>query len=179
MDTLEKIKTEYMTYENDCIPKNVKETRLVTNTFVSCMSNTINNIIRAADRNCRDEQITIIKNYFYDFFGYEVDNVDCFQDDNVLLLRHNSLAEKYRKFFLEIKEKTNEYNFIDMCSLAMFTYDSYQSNFNYIEALRDRVVYRIRGITYYAPGEDSVLEFETFFTETIKSITSKKREYKK
>lgn len=179
MSSVEKIKTEYMLFETDGVAEKEIATRVVLDVFTDDMDETISSSNRAMADNFKDEQVTKVKNFFLDLFGYEEENLEQFDRDTGVVLRISCLAERYKDYFERMKSATDSDNFSEMYKLAFFTYQSFTSNYHYLESLRDGIRFATDGITYFGSGEDSQGEFAEFFEETFSKVIGSKKVYKK
>lgn len=173
MDTLEKIKTEYMLYEPKNMPDNLEGAKDFITVYIDDMEESIIGVKESIRENSIDEVVARIKNVFYVAFGFVEEDTEWYGEDTEVLLKHRELAEKFGGFFSSMKDALTEDNFINICSLAQFTNENYLANYNYLESLRDAVEYSARGITFFGVGEDTQEEFEEFFTEEFLNITNK------
>lgn len=179
MTALDIIKTEYMLYELEAIPSSRDETIKVVDLFIGDMDDTISSSKTAMHENFRDEQITKVKNFFLDLFGYEGEDVEQFGHDTGIVFRHSCLADRYKDYFNRMKGILSDDNYVDICKLAMFTYQSYTSNYRYLESLRDSIKFATDGVTYYGAGEDTQAEFSEFFDGVFEGMTKKNKVYRK
>lgn len=176
MDKLEKLKDEYMLYEVEVVPNNKEEVMKTIKLFIKDMNKSITCTYKAIRENYREEQFAKVRNVFLSALGYEEESIECFSYDTNVLLQRSSLAETYKEYFSRMGTVVNEDNFGDIYKLTMYTYDSYEVNYEYLESLRDSISYMTSGITYYGVGEDTQKVFSKFFTETFASVVSKGKE---
>ena len=179
MSSVERIKTEYMLFEADNMPDREIATRVVLDVFSDDMDETMKSSKTAVSENFRDEQITKVKNFFLDLFGYEEENLEQFDRDTGVVLRISCLGERYKDYFDRMKKATDSDNFSEMYKLAFFTYQSFTSNLHYLESLRDSIKFAVDGVTYYGNGEDSQGEFAEFFEEIFPMVVGSKKVYRK
>lgn len=179
MVDLEYIKTKYMLYESPAESKSRTETIAVIDLFVDDMDEAIKTSGSAVKENFRDEQIARIKNIFYDFFGYEEEDVEHYSLDSGVVLRHGCLAERYRNYYVKMREIVNDDNYQDICRLAMFTCDSYYENYNYLENIRAGIKFATQGITFYGGGEDTQGEFNDFIDKELERLSLRGKVYSK
>ena len=178
MAKVENIKAQYMVYDAESVPSCVYEVARALELFVGDMDETIRSSRKASRDNCRYIQISKLTNFFYDLFGYEVEDSEVYSTDTDLIIRQRFLADRYREHFLEMLDALSMDNFYDIYKLSMFTYDSYADNYRYLESLRDGVAFAGQGIGYYAPGEDTQVAFSEFFDEEIQGLKGKEKVYK-
>ena len=100
-------------------------------------------------------------------------------EDSKVVMRISCLAERYKGYFDRMMESVNSDNFADIYKLAFFTYNSFTSNYHYLESLRDGIRFAVDGVTYYGSGEDSQGEFSEFFEEVFPIVVGKEKVYKK
>lgn len=179
MSSVEKLKTEYMLFEADNMPDREIATKVVLDVFSDDMDETISSSKTAVADNFKDEQVTKVKNFFLDLFGYEEENLEQFDRDTGVVLRISCLAERYKDYFERMKSATDNDNFSEMYKLAFFTYQSFTSNYHYLESLRDSIRFAATGVTYFGSGEDSQGEFAEFFEETFPVVVGSKKVYRK
>ena len=179
MSSVEKIKTEYMLFEADNMPDREIGTKVVLEVFSGDMDETISSSKTAITDNFKEEQLTKIKNFFLDLFGYEGENLEQFDRDTGIVLRICCLGERYKDYFERMKVATDSDNFGEMYKLAFFTYENFTSNYRYLESLRDGIRFAANGVTYFGTGEDSQGEFAEFFEETLPIVIGSKKVYKK
>lgn len=179
MTLVDEIKTKYMLYEVEVVPGSRDETVKALDVFIDDMNETIDSSRKAIQENFRDEQLTKIKNFFLDLFGYEEEDVEHFGRDTGIVLRHSCLAERYLNYFSKLQSIASDDNCGDVCKLAMFTYDSYFDNYQYLQSLRSGIRLATEGITFYGNGEDSQQAFGEFFEKTFENMLSKGKQYKK
>lgn len=179
MNLVEKIKDEYMLFEADGSPEKEIATKVVLDVFIGDMEETIRSSKIAVKDNFKDEQVTKIKNFFLDLAGYEEENVEQFDRDTGVILRISCLGERYKGYFDRMMESVNNDNFVEMYKLAFFTYQSFTSNYHYLESLRDSIRFAVDGVTYYGSGEDTQGEFSEFFEEVFPVVLGKEKVYKK
>lgn len=179
MTTLDMIKTKYMLYEASAESKSRNETIAVINLFVDDMDEAIVTSDSAVKENFRDEHLTRIKNFFYNMFGYEEEDVEQFGLDSGIVLRHSCLAERYKNYFVKMREIVNDDNYQDVCKLAMFTCDSYYENYNYLENIRAGIKFATQGITFYGSGEDTQGEFNDFIDKELERLSLRGKVYSK
>lgn len=168
---VEKIKTEYMLFEPVDMPESLDEVREYISKYIDEMNDTCLSAEKSIRDNYFDEKITHFKNMFFRMFGYEEDDEEWFNDDSEILLRHGRLADIFNCFFINMRNVLTEDNFVQVYGFAQFTYNYYVENYNYLESLRDRVMYRaMKGINYYGVGEDTQVDFCEFFSEEFENI---------
>lgn len=173
MDKLEKLRDEYMLYEVEVVPNNKEEVIKTIKLFIKDMNKSMVCTYKAIRENYREEQFAKVRNVFFSALGYEEENIECFSHDTNVLLQHRSLAGTYMEYFSKMRTVVSEDNFEDVYKLTMYTYDSYENNYEYLESLRDSISFMTSGITYYGKGEDTQEVFSKFFTETFDSVTSR------
>lgn len=176
MDKLDKLKDEYMLYEVEAVPNNKEEVMKTIKLFIKDMNKSINCTFRAIRENYREEQFAKVRNIFLNALGYEEESIECFSYDTNVLLQHRSLAETYKGYFSRMGSVVNDYNFEDIYKLTMYTYDSYEGNYEYLESLRDSISFMTSGISYCGVGEDTQEVFSKFFTDIFDSVVSKGKE---
>lgn len=179
MSSIEKIKDCYMLFEADGSPEKEIATRVVLDVFTDDMDETISSSKTAMSDNFKDEQVTKVKNFFLDLFGYEEENLEQFDRDTEVVLRISCLAERYKDYFERMKSATDSDNFSEMYKLAFFTYQSFTSNYHYLESLRDGIRFAVDGVTYYGNGEDSQGDFSEFFEEIFPKVKGNNKVYRK
>ena len=179
MTNIDIIKTKYALYETDSIPDDKKETAKVLEYFMDDMDQTMKSSSKAVNENFRDEQISKVKNFFYDLFGYEQEDLEFFSEDTGVILRQSCLAERYKGYFSKMATVVSEENFKEIYKLSMFTYDNYTENYRYLESLRDSIAFATQGVRYFGTEENTQGEFSEFFESVFEGLIEKGKTYKK
>lgn len=179
MTTLDIIRTKYMLYEAPADVKSKDEAIALINVYVDDMDETVRTSDTAINENIRDEQLTRIKNFFYGLFGYEEEDVEQFSLDSGIVLRHSCLADRYKKYFVKLREIVSDDNYQEVGKLAMYTNDSYYDNYYYLENLRAGIKFATQGITYYGNGEDTQGEFNDFIDGEFDRLMMRGKVYSK
>lgn len=174
MISCEKLDTEYMLYEPDCLPSSLLETKKVAQLFIDDMDESIISAAAAIKENIKDAQIARIKNTFLEMIGYQGEDIEQYFVDSEIVIRCSKLATRYKDYFLKMQNICNEENYAEMCKLAFFTYKNFADNYQYLESLRDSIKFAEDGITYYGVGEDSQAVFKTFFENIINGMSEEK-----
>ena len=179
MSSIERIKDCYMLFEADGSPEKEIATKVVLDVFIDDMDETIRSSKTAVHSNFIDEYLTRAKNFFLDIVGYEEEPFEHYDRDTGVVLRISCLAERYKDYFDRMSSATNSDNFLEMYKLAFFTYQSFTSNYHYLESLRDSIRFAVDGVTYYGNGEDSQGDFSEFFEEIFPKVKGNNKVYRK
>lgn len=179
MTDIDIIKTKYALYEPDTMPDDKFDTSKVLEFFMDDMNCTMKSSTKAVHENFRDEQISKVKNFFYDLFGYEQEDLEFFSEDTGIILRQSCLAERYKGYFSRMASIVSGDNFKEIYKLSMFTYDNYTENYRYLESLRDGIAFATQGVRYFGTEENTQGEFSEFFEGVFEGLIEKAKTYKK
>ncbi len=179
MTDIDIIKTKYALYETDAIPDDKHDTSKVLEFFMDDMDYTMKSSSKAVRENFRDEQISKVKNFFYDLLGYEQEDLEFFSEDTGIILRQSCLAERYKEYFSRMATVVSGDNFKEIYKLSMFTYENYTENYRYLESLRDSVAFATQGVRYFGTEENTQGEFCEFFERVFEGLIEKGKTYKK
>lgn len=179
MNTLDIIRTKYMLYEAPGEANSCEDAISIINVFVDDMDETIRTSEVAVNENFRDEQLTRIKNFFYNLFGYEEEDVEHYGLDTGIVLRHSCLADRYKRYFVKMRELVTDDNYQEVSRLAMYTNESYYDNYYFLESLRAGIKFATQGISYCGTGEDTQGEFNEFIDKEFDRLSSRGKVFSK
>lgn len=176
MELLEKMKTEYMLMKLPTTPVNKYDVAAAIDIYLYGLDESEYTVTKAYKKNNFDFYVQSIKNLFLTSFGYYGIDLEFFEKDDEVLDKHLELSRSFKTFFNALNGAITDDNYLDIYKLVVFTQEKYNSNFNYLEDLRDRLRYAYcDGITYcgFNYTDDSKM-FYDFFEEEFKRITSTK-----
>lgn len=175
MDKFEKIKTEYMLFEQENHPDDLEDAKECVGVYIEDMDDSLVGIRKSMRENTFEIYFNGIRNFVNMILDYVPEDREWYIADNEVLERHRNLAISYRYMFGLIKESMNDDNYQELFRLAEFTHNSYMSNYQHLESIRDSIEYSTRGITYYGSGCDTMSEYVLFFNEELGRIKGEKK----
>lgn len=174
MKTIEEIEKEYETFQ-------IKSTNIDTlKKFIAFISDGIGTIdeekrIIATElkTNKKMQLEAKIRNFF--FFIFEEEDVDFYDEDNIILDEMLDFILTYEAYFLRIKELAAEDNFSELTRLVDFATKYYNENIDYLENKRDALEYIYKGISYYNMSQEDYREvFREFIEKKLAEFKTSK-----
>lgn len=171
MKKVEEIEKEYQNFKtNKPFIKNLME-------FICYIEIGLDNLVEDQDelakerRNIKLDMFMLKLTDFITLKPIEEDrDVSFLAEDINILNRIINLGNKQAEYFAKIAELATESNFGELLRLLDFSCEYYNKNIDYLDYLRDKNEFRIKGIVYQGTYNDFIQSFDTFMQKKLQEF---------
>ena len=173
MEKIDKIRTEYMLFEVDCVPECKDDVVDYFEEVADGLAYTYKSIINAK----RYDRFNLFVNSFLSFWGLPTEDSDrYFWIDIDILKKYGDAVGTYEFLYQRLLASITDDNWLDIYRLGSFMENKSIATDNYYKRVFESMAVSYQGIMCIAGGEDETSVFRELFEEELKVILSKGNE---
>lgn len=172
---LEKIRTEYILFENEIQPESLDNAKELIKYFKTEVDSFKDQGRLDVVKNCAIHTLGEIENKVMAFLFAELEeNLSYLDYDLGLAFNQIALCDNYSDYFSLMLVAVKEDNYIEISKLAQFLNSKFIQNYRHVESIRECIADRELGIITYPLGCEERASVDELFKEEFGNILNSK-----